>query len=328
MINYTAANIKLWSKLGARAVFGSIAAPELIARNENIIFVVADVAASAGLGRLNESFPENLINVGIAEQNMIGIAAGLASEGYLPYAASFAPFVTARVADQIRMNMAYMGLPIKLVALASGLAMGINGPSHLGFEDAAIIHAMPGIAIVTPADPVATIKAALAASLWPGPLYLRLTGIPGMSIVYENDFNFEIGKANILKEGRETVFIASGSMVYACLKAAELLENDGIDAGVIDMHTLRPLDVGTLDSVSDSPLFVTVEEHSIAGSLGYALAEYLVNKPRHPALLRLGLTGYPHAGSYEELLQSCGLTPEAIAREAKKKLASIGQCSN
>ncbi|MDE5832730.1 MAG: hypothetical protein K2H64_07080 [Desulfovibrio sp.] len=325
MINYTPANIKLWSKLGARSVYGSIAAPEMLEQNNKIIFVVADVAASAGLGRLTESWPDNLLNVGIAEQNMIGVSAGLASEGFIPFASSFAPFVTARAADQIRMSMAYMRLPVKLVALASGLAMGINGPSHLGFEDAAIIHSMPGVAIVTPADGLSTIKAALAAATWDGPLYLRLTGVTNMPVIYEQDFDFVIGKAIKLEEGSDVLIIASGAILHNCLLAAKKLRENGVSAGVMDMHTLRPLDTGALDEALGAKLFVTVEEHSRDGSLGYAIAAYLADKSDRPPLLRVGLTNYPHADTYAGLIESAGLSPDGIAAQIKEKLSGLSR---
>lgn len=317
MIDFGPANIKLWSKMGSRAVFGGVAAPELAAENANILFLAADVATSAGLARLQAASPEKVLNTGIAEQNMIGLAAGLASQGFLPFAMSFAPFATMRCADQIRLCMGYMGKNIKVVGLASGLAMGINGPTHLGYEDIAIMRAIPGIALLSPADSTETVKATLAAAAWEGPLYLRLSGGLNNPIVYDSDYNFQIGKAIRLRDGGDVAIIATGTMVAASLKAAELLAGDGIQASVTDMHTIRPLDTDAILNGVGAKLVVTIEEHSASGGLGGAVAEFLSGIGGSPKLLRLGLNSYPAAASYEYLLESCGLTPKQIAESIK-----------
>lgn len=310
---FNAANIKLWSRLGQRAVFGSVAAPELAQNDQNILFLAADVASSAGLSRLKDSMPERLLNMGIAEQNMIGVAAGLASVGFTPFACSFAPFITSRVADQARLCMGYMRLPVILVSLASGLAMGINGPSHLGFEDVGIMRAIPGITVVCPADATETIKACAALAELRSPAYLRLAGSANSPIIYDGDYVFQLGKAIILREGADVAIISNGPMLDIAMKAAVLLEAQQIGALVINMHTLNPLDEEALAKAAATRLMITMEEHGIIGGLGSAVAEYLAPLGKKPPLLALGLEDFPHARAYDQLLAACGFTPEAVA---------------
>lgn len=323
MPEYKAANIRLWAKLGQRAVFGNIVAPELAASDERVLFLAADVAASAGLGRLQDSMPDRLLNMGIAEQNMIGVASGLAMEGFIPFACSFAPFISARVADQVRLCLGYMRLPVKLVALASGLAMAINGPSHLGFEDVAIMRAIPGINIVCPADATEAVKACLAVAQSDQPAYLRLTGAANAPVIYANDYDFQIGKAVVLKEGADIALIANGPMVQASMKAAEILAEHGVSAGVLNMHTIAPLDTEAIDKNCGARLLVVVEEHGLVGGLGSAVAEYLAGLSRRPPLLAIGLAGFPHAAPYAAALSRSGLAPEAMASRVMATLDSL-----
>lgn len=323
MITYSESMIKLWSKLGSRAVFGSVAAPELAETNDKVLFLAADVASSAGFGRFRELWPDKLINAGIAEQNMIGIASGMAKEGFIPFAFSFTPFISLRTADQIRLCLGYMRLPVKIIALASGLSMGINGASHLGVEDVAFMRAVPGITILSPADATETIKTILAAAEHPGPVYIRLTGELNNPPVYKEDYEFAIGKAITMREGKDVTFLATGSMVHTSLAAAELLSAEGIDAGVINMHTLRPLDMDAVRSACTAKLIVSVEEHSIVGGLGGGVAEVLAETGSHPPLLRLGLEDYPHADTYKNLLNQCGLTSEQIAQRVRIRFNNL-----
>lgn len=323
MIAFTLSNAKLWSKFGSRGVFGGIAMPELFQTRDDIFLLPADVASSAGLNRLQDGYPNRILSMGIAEQNAVGVAAGLAKEGNTPFVLSFAPFVSLRCADQIRLCCGYMGLPLKLVALASGLAMGINGPSHLGYEDMAFLRAVPNITIFSPADCSETVKAVLAAVDCPGPVYIRLTGELNNPPVYTEDYEFQPGKAVRLREGRDVAFIATGTMVHACLEAAKLLEAQGCSAAVLDMHTISPLDDEAVLSCRTAKLIVTAEEHSVTGGLGGAVAECLAESGTHPPLLRLGFNsaeGYPHADTYANLLERLGLTPEGICQSVMKAL--------
>ena len=313
MIEITKAKARLWSRLGARAVLGQ-ALLEAAKERDDFYVLSADLAQSSGLGRFRSEFPDRLINTGIAEQNMIGIAAGLAKDGTNVFATSFSPFVTMRACEQVRMNMGYMQLNIKTVGLGSGLVMAQLGNSHFGLEDGAVMRAIPGMTVVCPADGAEIMKTVEALCDFQGPAYLRLTGGPGLPVVYEEDFDFRIGKAISLREGKDIAIFAAGTMVHAALEAAGILTEQGIDASVIDMHTIKPLDTGAVEAQLDKKLIVTVEEASVIGGLGSAVAECLAPVPVKPAQIALGVKDcFPHAGSYRYLLEEGGLTGSKIA---------------
>jgi transketolase len=221
----------------------------------------------------------------------------------------------------VKVNMGYMGLPVKLVGLTAGFAVGALGATHMSLEDVSVMRAMPNVTVLSPADCTATVKAVLAAATCPGPVYLRLSGPMPNPIVYKGDCPFEISKANTLREGTDVSVIATGSMVYQALKAAELLEGDGISAEVIDMHTIEPLDEDAVNRACDRKLVVTVEEHSVVGGLGSAVAERLACRGRHPQLLMIGHEGrYPLAGAYGDLIRQDGLDAEGIRQKIREKL--------
>lgn len=324
MIEYKKSNIKLWSRLGSCGAFG-FAANELAQTNDKVLMVTSDLCFYSGLDRFKSQYPNKLFNVGIAEQNMVGVASGLANEGFIPFATTYATFASARCADQVRVNMGYMNLNVKLVGLTAGLSVGILGPTHISIEDMAIIRSIPNVIILSPADCAETIKATIAASKIDAPVYLRLSGPMNNPIVYTDDYDFEIGKAITLLEGKDISIIATGTMVYNSLKAAEILkEKYSICASVINMHTIKPLDKNAVDMACESNLIVTVEEHSKIGGLGSAISEYLSEKTNKPPQLILGLSDeYKHAGSYDYLIQQYGLTPEKIAENIFKKYKNI-----
>lgn len=319
MIGITKAKARLWSRLGARATLGQALLEA--AREHDFYVMSADLAQSSGLGRFKGEFPERFMNAGIAEQNMIGMAAGLAKDGTCVFATSFSPFVTMRACEQVRMNMGYMQLNVKTVGLGSGLIMAQLGNSHFGIEDAAVMRAIPGMTVVCPADGAEIVRCVEALCEYDKPAYLRLTGGPGLPVVYEEDMNFRIGKAIPLREGKDIGIIACGTMVHSTLAAAGILSGKGIEASVTDMHTLKPLDGEAVDALLDRKLIVTVEEASIIGGLGSAVAEHLALKKQKPPQLMLGIRDcFPHAGSYEYLLDQCGLTAEKIAGEIEEFL--------
>ena len=319
-MNITKAKARLWSKLGTRAVFG-MALTDLAKEREDFYVVTADLAQSSGLSKFRASFPERLINVGIAEQNMIGIAGGLAKDGTTVFATSFAPFITMRAAEQVRMNMGYMGLNVKTVGLGAGLILAGLGNSHYGIEDGAVMRAIPGMTVISPADCGETVKAVQALVDYPRPVYLRLTGGPGNPAVYTDDYDFNIGRAIILREGGDVALVATGTTVHRSLVAADILAEEGISATVVNMHTLKPLDTDCLDELTNHKLIVTAEEHSIIGGLGSAVAEHFCSKRERPPQIMIGINDeFPHAGSYEYLLEQCGLTGEQIAERVKKEL--------
>lgn len=315
MIQISKRETKLWSRLGARATYGQ-AILEMARQRDDFYVMSADLCQSSGLFKFREEFPDRFINSGIAEQNLIGVAAGLAKDGTCIFASSFAPFVTMRACEQVRMNMGYMQLNIKTVGLGSGLIMAQLGNSHYGVEDGSVMRVIPGMTVVNPADGVEIMKTVEAFCDYPHPAYLRLTGGPGLPIVHEGDIDFQIGKAINLREGKDIAIVACGTMVYYAKKAAELLSEKGIEASVIDMHTIKPIDKEAIDAEMGKQLLVTVEEASIVGGLGSAVAEYIAPKKQKPAQLMLGIKDtFPHAGTYQYLLESCGLTAEQIAAD-------------
>jgi transketolase len=317
-------NSRIWSLLGPGGTFGH-ALFEIAKENEKIIGITSDVSKTAGLDRFGKTFPERLINVGIAEQNMLGIAAAFATEGFVPFAVSFATFSVLRACEPVRHFLGYMQRNVKLVGLSSGFAMGVFGNTHYGTEDISIIRAMGGITILSPADCTELVKAIEAASKHVGPVYLRLTGVMNNPIVYKEEFEFEIGKAITLKKGFDITIIATGTMVYNSLRASEILEKQGVSATVIDMHTIKPLDTEIINNeLSSSKLIVSVEEHCKTGGLGGSIAEYLSSVHHHPVLLTLGIEDkYKPAGDYLYMLEQNELRPEQIAYSIRQKLLSL-----
>jgi transketolase len=323
MTALTPANIRTWSMLGSCGAFG-VAALDLPDIDDTVVIVTADLCSFSGLERFRGRFPDRLYNVGIAEQNMIGIAAGLTKEGFNVFATTYATFASTRSCDPVRVNMGYMGFGIKLVGLTAGLSVGILGATHMSIEDIAIMRAIPNLTVISPADCTETIKATLAAAKHDGPIYLRLTGGMNNPVVYKNDYEFQIGKAITLREGEDITIIASGSMVYQSLEAAKILEKHELSTTVIDMHTVKPLDTDLLDKAFDhSKLIVTVEEHSVIGGLGGAVAEYKSKRKNTPAQLIIGIEDtFPHAGEYGYLLEKCGLTAPQIAQKIVENIIS------
>ena len=288
--------------------------------------VTGDLGDSSGLARFKNTFPDRFINVGIAEQNMIGVAAGLAKEGYNVFATSFGPFITLRSGEQIRMNLGYMELNVKAVAIGSGLSMAFLGNSHYGLEDAAVMRTIPNLTVVSPADCAEIVKVVHAAAEFNGPMYIRLTGAVGNPPVYTEEYDFEIGKSITLRKGSDIAIFATGSMVYESLEAAKILDNSGISATVINTHTLKPFDYSEIDkAISSSKIIVTVEEHSIIGGLGSIVAEYKAKFTNSPAQLILGLPDkFGKTAEYRFLLEKYRLVGDKIAIDIQKFLQKKG----
>lgn len=309
------ASTKTWSRIGSRATFG-LAAVELGQTVDNLMILTADLCTSAGLERFKKTFPEKFLDIGIAEQNMVGIAAGLASEGYKVITTTIAPFQTMRCCEQIRVNLGYMGQNVCMVGVGSGIAFGTLGYTHCCIEDVGIMRSIPGITVISPADCTETVKAVFAVINHKGSVYIRLTGVINNPPVYKTDYNFQIGKAITLREGSDITIFAAGTMVYESLQAAEILSTQGISASVVNMHTLKPLDTSVIDKAcKTSKLIVTVEEHSIVGGLGSAISEYKAMLKKSPPQLTLGIPDkFGKAGEYKDLLESFGLTSKHIAQ--------------
>jgi transketolase len=303
----------LWSKIGARATFG-MAALDLGKEFDELMILSADTSTSAGLERFKRTFPDKYIDCGIAEQNMMGIAAGMASEGHLVITTTFAPFQTMRCCEQIKVNLGYMMQNVKMVGLASGVVQGSLGYTHNSIEDLSIMRSIPNIVVLSPADSTETAKAIYAALKYNGPVYIRLTGGSNNPAVYSDNYDFEIGKSILLLEGKGIVLFSTGTMVHKCLLVASELKEKGFSVAVIDMHTIKPIDEGRIKKVcSYAKLVVTVEEHSVVGGLGSAVAEVKTAIPNAPPHLILGLPDqYGKSNDYEELLKIAGLTIPGI----------------
>lgn len=318
-MEYNAKNSKRWSIIGERPTFGT-ALFEFAKENENIIAVVADVTNSAGLGNMSREMPDRVINVGIAEQNMMGIATGLASEGYTVFTSSFAPFQSMRCLEQIRVNQGYMGQKVIMVGLAGGVAYGELGFTHCTIEDVSILRSIPNIAVVTPADCMEVVKIVEKAIDYKDSVYIRLMDKTGIPVVYSEDYDFEIGKAVPIVEGGEIAILANGPVVHhAILAAQKFTDENGTPVSVYDFHTVKPLDTETLDKLIGLKAIVTVEEHSVIGGLGSAVAEYYSDKQNHPPIYKMGFSDtYSHGASHERMLQDNKLDNEGIFNTIKK----------
>jgi transketolase len=313
-------NIRTWSMLGERRTFGTVL--DAYASEMDKLFVMSgDLASSSGLDRFIKNHPEKFLSAGIAEQNMVGVASGLAANGYKPFITSFSPFMTGRCYDQIRMHLGYMHHDVKLVGLAAGIGVGIQGNSHYGLDDVALMRAIPGMTIVEPADCTEVAKAVKAIYDYDGPVYLRLIGEAGSPIVYKADYEFEIGKSITLRDGDEVAFVSAGTMVHHTLRAADLLAQNGIESRVLNMHTIKPLDVNALDNLKSFKLVVVAEEANVIGGLGSAVAEYAASLGDFPPVYILGINDeFPHAGSYKYMLAQAGLDAEHIADKVMARL--------
>jgi transketolase len=316
----TKSKIGLWSKIGARATFGMVAL-DLGKDFDDLIIVAADTSTSAGLERFKKMYPEKIIDCGIAEQNMMGVATGLASEGNNVITTTFAPFQTMRCCEQIKVNLGYMNQNVTMVGLASGVVQGMLGYTHSCIEDLSVMRSIPGITVLSPADCTETAKAINAALEYNGPVYIRLTGGSSNPSVYKDDYEYEIGKAIKLKEGNDVSLIATGTMVYICLDVASKLEEQGISTEVIDMHTIKPIDDEMIKAICGyAKLVVTVEEHSIIGGLGSAVSEVKTAISNAPPHLILGLPDqYGKSNDYIKLLDEAGLSVHGIMKSVLKK---------
>lgn len=313
MIDFNKRNIRTWSLLGPSGALGT-AAVELAETNPDVLMLTADLGFFSGLERFKSAYPDRLYNLGIAEQNMIGVAAGLAKEGFIPFANTYASFCASRCADQVRVNMSYMNIPIKLIGLTAGYGAGILGATHISIEDVAFMRALPNITVITPADCTEIIKAMLASAETQDPTYIRLTGPMNTPIVYKEDYDFQIGRAIELQKGEDVCIIATGSMVYHSIRAAKALEDLGISCSVINMHTIKPLDKEVIYRANEThKLFVTAEEHSVIGGLFSAVAECLATKGTHVPIIPVAINDFfVHAGSYAYQMSESKLTQDVI----------------
>jgi len=320
-MNINERNIKVWSTIGSRATFGMLAL-ELAKEVKQLMILTCDVSTSAGLDRFRKTNPDKYLDLGIAEQNMIGVAAGLASENFNVITTTFAPFQTIRCCEQIKVNIAYMKQKICMVGIASGLALGALGYTHCCIEDVGILRTMPGITIISPADSLETVKAIEAAVKYNKPSYVRLTGSSNNPIIYKEDYNFKIGKSIKLVDGNDITIFSAGTMVYEALETAKILKKKKINCRIINMHTIKPLDTDAIkEACTFSKLIVSVEEHNVIGGLGSAIAEYKSSIKNSPQQLILGIQDtYTKGGSYKFLKEKHRLTANQIAEDILLKL--------
>ncbi len=312
-------DIKMWSIIGSRATFG-IAALEIAKKNKNLITLTCDVSTSAGLDRYRKVLPNQYLDLGIAEQNMIGVAAGLASENFDVITTSFAPFQTMRCCEQIKVNIGYMKQNICMVGLASGLVLGPLGYTHCCIEDIGVLRNIPGLNIISPADSLETVKALDETIKSKKPTYIRLTGSSNNPMVYKKDYKFKIGESITVHEGKNITIFSSGAMVYQCIEVAKLLEKKNLSCKVVNMHTIKPLDTEIIKlACEESSLIVSVEEHNIIGGLGSAIAEFKASLSNTPRMLSLGIKdNYTKGGSYNFLKEKHRLVPSLIVEDVLK----------
>lgn len=317
MIEYNAKNARLWSIMGINPSIWSVGFADTAAEEENLAVLTADLERYSGLQRVFKEHPEMTYNVGIAEQNMVGIGAGLAMEGFQVYMTTYAPFMSLRCADQIRHLMGNMKLNMKAIGSAAGLSAGLSGTALLAINDMALMRSIPNMTVLSPADCVEAVKMMEALRWVPTPVYMRFCGTTRLPMVYTGDYDFEIGKAVILKKGSEIALVATGTTVVAeAMKAAKLIEERlGIQVSVVNMHTIKPVDEACIDALAATHrMIVTLEEHNVIGGLGSAVAECLTKNGKAVKQVFIGVEEKNYvAGSRAYMLRQCGLEAALIA---------------
>lgn len=307
-------------KIATREAYGQALA-ELGERHADIVVLDADLSKSTMTKYFAQRFPDRFFNVGVAEANLVSMAAGFALSGKIPFASTFANFGAGRAFDQVRNSVAYPRVNVKLCVTHAGITLGEDGASHQICEDIAMMRALPNMTVIVPADAVEARAATHAIAAYDGPVYLRL-GRPAVPVLLPGDYTFRIGKANVLRDGNDIAIVACGIMVGAALEAAALLAGDGIQARVINCASVKPLDVEALvDAAATCGAIVTAEEHQINGGLGGAVAEAV--SAYHPVpVLRVGLRDtFGESGPWTELLRKYGLTAADVAEAARRAVA-------
>lgn len=290
---------------------------DLGAADGKVVAVCNDSVGSSKLSGFKTRFPDRLVNVGIAEQDMVGVGAGLANGGLLPFVCAAACFLTGRALEQIKADIAYSNANVKLVGISSGMAYGELGPTHHSIEDFAWTRVLPNLPVIAPCDRIETAAAVKWAASYDGPCFLRLSRV-GVPDLLPEGHRFELGRANLLRDGRDVTLIANGTLTHRMLKAADILAERGISARVLNMASVRPIDEeAIMAAAQETGAIVTAEEHSIYAGLGSAVAEIVV-ETRPVPMKRLGVPGvFAHTGSAERLLDDFGMAPQSIAEAAE-----------
>ena len=307
-------------KKATRESFGE-ALIELAKTNENIVVLDADLAAATKTGVFKKAYPERFIDCGIAECNMVSIAAGLATCGKIPFAASFAMFSAGRAFEQVRNSVCYPKLNVKIVGSHAGISVGEDGATHQCCEDIALMRAIPGMTVINPCDHYEMIAAVKAMAEKDGPCYVRLGRLAVESVNNNDDYKFELGKGITLKDGNDITIVATGLLVQEAVKAAKVLEAEGINARVINIHTIKPLDEELIiKAAKEAGRIVTCEEHNVIGGLGEAVSSLLCEKYPVP-VTKIGVNDvFGHSGPAVDLLKQFGLSAENITATVKKVL--------
>lgn len=294
---------------------------ELGAKHPEIVALSADLAKSTKIGLFGEEFPERFFNVGIAEQNMFGIAAGMAKCGLVPYVSTFAIFTSMRALDQVHTDICYQNVNVKMIATHAGLSFGQAGTTHHCTEDISIMRTMANCKVVVPADGIETANAVLAAYETPGPFYIRINRGFDQRLYQDADYGFQLGKAVQLTEGTDITIIACGSCVYQAVEATKILNSvDGIKARVLNMHTIKPIDRDAiLEAVHETRRIITVEDHNMIGGLGSAVAEVMVESGKACAFKRLGIPDvFSIIGLHEDLMAYYGIDTNGIVSSVRE----------
>jgi len=298
--------------LSSREAFGKVIV-ELGEQNENIVALSADLADSVKLNDFIKKFPDRFINFGVAEQNMMGAAAGLTLAGKIPFACTYAVFSSMRACEQVRTDIAYNGLPVKIVSTHSGISFGVAGATHQAIEDIGIYRSMAGMTVISPSDGVETAAVIRAAADLDGPIYVRLSRVKEKT-VYKQDFDYVIGKPDLVRSGSDVLLIATGAQVGETLDAAELLAEQGVAAGVLNVSTIKPINPSDfVDLLTDFPVVLTIEQHNVINGLGSAIAEIIAENNLNIRFKRHGLYDiFTTSGPYQELLAYYQLDPKGI----------------
>ncbi|MCS7164303.1 MAG: transketolase family protein [Thermodesulfovibrio sp.] len=304
-------------EMATRDAYG-IVLVELGKKNPDIVVLDADLSCSTKTVNFAKNFPDRFFNIGVAEQDMIGVAAGLALTGKIPFASTFAIFATGRAWEQIRQTVCYSNANVKIVATHGGITVGEDGATHQALEDVALMRVIPNMTVIVPADAYETSQVIVSATEYYGPMYVRL-GRSKVPPVMPKDYRFQIGKAYVFRIGKDVNIIANGLMVSEALKASEILNKEGIDTGVANFSSVKPLDEETLLKIAkSSKLIITAEEHSIIGGLGSAVCEF-VSENYPITVKRIGVRDtFGCSGSWKELLKFYGLTAEDIIHTVKE----------
>lgn len=321
-MSITKNQVRSWARVGQRATFFGMAMHEIAKENKDLMVVTADLAQLSNLTSFAEKYPDKFLNVGIAEQNMIGVSAGLAMEGYNVFATTYASFIAVRDLEHVRQHLSNLQLNVKLVGTAAGVVAARSGVAHWASEDITFMRALPGMMVMSAADCTEAYQMALFAAEYKGPMYIRINGVPNCPMVYDENYEFEPRKISILQRGTDVALIGSGLMVHEAQETAKILSGEGISCTIANMHTIKPIDEETLkDLFNNHKLIVTMEEHNVIGGMGGAVAEYKATMPGTPKQMFIGFPdSFTKAGTQQYIWEKFGITAPQVAERILQEL--------